>query len=97
MLGRPEPKTGDDFQDELIIEPNIDVIRPKQPSAPDFSKQTGRADPQKLPDDDVYIIDLPLNPIPNDPSIPRVVGQHQFTLGKDRFDNDKEMAKEFDI
>lgn len=40
QIGRPEPKI--DEKEELILEPNIDTIRPKVPSAPDFSKQTGR-------------------------------------------------------
>ena len=97
QLGRTEPQEVDEFQDELIIEPNINVIRPKKPSAPDFSKQLGREDPLKLPDDEIYILDLPDNPIPNDPSMPRVKGIVNFGLGKDRFDNEKEMARALDL
>jgi len=44
------------------------VIRPKVPAAPDFSKQTGRSEGIDIDDDEVFIIGMPENPIPNDPS-----------------------------
>ena len=76
------------------MDPQIDAIKPKQPSAPDFSKQKGREQEKKLDDDEVYVLDLPEDPIPNDPGQPRVKGAHNFAIGKDRFNNDKEMARE---
>ena len=48
----------------------------------------------KLDEDDIYIIDLPENPIPNNPSLPRVKTNVNYALTKDRFKNDNEMAKE---
>lgn len=52
----------------MILEPNIDTVRPKAPAASDFSKQIGRTEPYKLDDEEVFIVDFPENPIPNDPS-----------------------------
>ncbi len=79
QIGRPEPKIND-LHEELILEPNIDTIRPKIPSAPDFSKQIGRIEPYKLDDEEIFIVDVPENPIPNDPSQPRVKGIVKFAL-----------------
>lgn len=42
----------------------------------------------KLDDDDIYIVDLPKNPIPNDPSRPRIKGHVNYGIAKDRFEND---------
>ena len=53
-----------------------------------FDKQMGREEPKRLDDDEVYIMDLDENPIPNDPSVPKVVA-HDFGLGGERFDHEK--------
>ena len=38
-LGRPEPtKIDDDYDEQLILEPDINVIRKRAPTAPDFDK-----------------------------------------------------------
>ena len=87
----------DDLTEQLLIEPNIDAIRPKIPAAPDFSKQIGRPEKRHIDDDQLYIIDLPDNPIPFDPSQPRVKGIPDLSKQQDRFDNRKEMAKDMDF
>lgn len=85
QVGRIEPRVDED-REELIIEPNHDVIKPKVPGAPDFSKQVGRQERVDLNDDEVYIVDLPENPIPFDPSQPRVRGVPDFAKQPERFD-----------
>lgn len=77
MLGRPEPKGPSETEDELILDVNIDAIRPRIPGAPDFDKYTGREEKKTLDDDDVFIVNLDNDPIPNDPSLPKVVA-HNF-------------------
>lgn len=63
-----------------------------------FDKQIGRDDPKKLNDDDeVFIINLEENPIPHDPSVPKVIA-HNFGLGGDRFNHEKErLNKDLDF
>lgn len=63
-----------------------------------FDKQIGRDDPKKLNDDDeVFIRNLEENPIPNDPSAPKVIA-HNFGLAGDRFDHEKErLNKDLDF
>ena len=53
-----------------------------------FDKQLDREKPKRLDDDEHYIIDLDENPIPNDPSVPKVIA-HNFGLAGDRFDHEK--------
>lgn len=96
QLGRPEPKV-DELHEELILEPNIDTIKPKVPAAPEFSKQLGRTEPYKLDDNEIFIVDFLENPIPNDPSLPRVKGVLNFALQQDRFDRKEEHARENDF
>jgi len=45
----------------------------------------------------VYIVDGPTNPIPNDPSKPRVKGIVKFSLQQDRFDTKDDMMIENDF
>ena len=99
QLGREDPNemNEDDVAEVLDLDPNIDLIKPRQPGAPDFSKQLGRPEKQHLEDDDVYIHDFEEEAIPNDPAARKVIA-HNFGLGKDRFDNDDEKLKDdFDL
>jgi len=88
QIGRPDLEENKDYEtdEQLILEPNIDVIRKRQPTAPDFDKQIGRVEPQKLEDmeDEIYIRRLDDPPIPYDPSVPKVVA-HDFGAREDRF------------
>lgn len=87
MLGRPEPypiRDENDIGEELILEVNLDAVRKKVPNAPDFSKYTGREEAKRLDDDEVYVVNLDDDPIPNDPGQPRVKA-YDFGMAKDRF------------
>ena len=98
QLGRPDPaQADDDYDEQLVLEPDIDVIRKRQPTAPDFAKQLGRESPKRLDDDEQYIVDFPDDPIPKDPMLPKVVA-HNFGLGKERFNIEEEkLADDFDF
>jgi len=87
QIGRPEaPDRDEALDDELILEPNIDVIRPRRPGAPDFDKQIGREEKKTLDDDEVFVVDFDgVAPVPNDPSAPRIRGFHEFGKAEDRF------------
>jgi hypothetical protein len=78
-----EPHDGD----ILVLDPRLDVIRPRVPGAPDFDKYVGREDPHRHIDDDEDMqVDLEgVDPIPNDPSMPRVKGHVDMSKNEDRF------------
>ena len=87
MLGRPEKvvhEEDDKEGDVLDLEPKKldkklqDIV---------FDKQLGREEPRTLDDDEVYVLDLPEDPIPKDPSAPKVIA-HDFGKGADRFNHD---------
>ena len=81
----------------MILEPDINVIKKRQPTAPDFDKQLGRESPKRLDDEEVYIREFVDDPIPNDPSVPKVVA-HNFGLGEKRFNLEEEkLADDFDF
>lgn len=73
--------------DILVLEPDINVIRPRIPGGPDFDKYTGREDPKRhIDDDEVHLVDLEgIDPIPNDPSQPRVQGHVDMGKKEERF------------
>ena len=93
QLGRPE-KEIDELDDKegdvLDLEP--EKLAKKLPDI-NFDKQIGREEPKTIDDDEVYIVDMPEDPIPNDPSAPRVLTQN-FGLAPDRFDHEKEKMKD---
>jgi hypothetical protein len=88
-----EPNSDDD---ELIIEPNVDYIKPRGPSAPDFSKQVGREEKRDIDEDEVFVYDIEgTDPIPNDPSKPRVLGLVDFGRAADRFNDPKDHGLDY--
>ena len=65
---RPDLADADNHA-ELVIEPNIDVIRKRVPFLANFEKQKGREETKHVDDDDVYVDNNEYaDPYPNDPS-----------------------------
>jgi hypothetical protein len=88
-----EPHSDDD---ELILEPNHDIIKPRGPSAPDFSKQVGREEKRDVDEDEVFVYDIGgTDPIPNDPSRPRVTGLVDFGKAADRFNHPEDLGLDY--
>lgn len=80
-------------EDELIIDPNIDAVRKRQPVFVDIGKQIGREERKTLDDDEVFFNNVIQNePIPNDPSRPKVP-THDFGKDKPRFIDEKQKEK----
>ena len=76
-------------EDELIIEPNFDAIKKRQPVFVDIGKQTGREELKTLDDNEVYVNNVIDNEaIPNDPSRPTVI-THDFGKDLARFIDEK--------
>jgi hypothetical protein len=98
QIGRPEEyKLDDDHREELIIEPNIEVVRKKQPYlVTDFGKQIGREDLEKRDphQDEYYIMGGTEEERLADPSMKRPV-VYDFGRPKQRFDLgvEKELAE----
>ncbi|CDW74037.1 UNKNOWN [Stylonychia lemnae] len=71
---------------ELILEPNIDVIRKrKQFLVVDFDKQVGREERKHIDDDEYYVNNLSYGEIrPNDPADKKVVA-YDFGKKEERF------------
>ena len=75
----------------------MEAIRPKKAGVPDFSKQVGREEEKHFDDGEIYVGDLPEEPIPNDPSTKRPI-TYNFGKGPERFDiEEKKMAEDLDF
>lgn len=88
QTGRPEPRTSEDVQDELIIEPNIDAVRKKQAYlVTDFGKQLARdtQDAKDLLQQDEYYIAVGTEEEKLDRPDRRVPPAVDFGKGPDRF------------
>ncbi len=88
QLGREEREVDEDDDregDVLDLEP-----RRLEKHMPDvnFEKQLGRPEPIDLDDDDDFVRDFDDEPVPKDPSAPKVIA-HNFGLAGDRFDHEK--------
>lgn len=90
MRGRDDLEIVKEVDEELILEPLLDLVKKKQPFFANFDKQTGREERKCLDDDEYYMPggneDQPA--IPNDPSLPKPI-VHSFGHGQDRFQDDK--------
>ena len=97
-LGRPEPtKIDDEYDEQLILEPDINVIKKRAPTAPNFDKQIGREEPKNLDDEELFVRDFDDDPIPKNPMDPKVVG-YNFGLGPQRFNLEEEkLANDLDF
>ena len=88
QLGRPVKEIDElDEIDGDVLDLEPAKIQRHMPEI-NFDKQLDREKPKRLDDDEHYIIDLDENPIPNDPSVPKVIA-HNFGLAGDRFDHEK--------
>jgi hypothetical protein len=99
-IGRPGLDTVHEVDDEepnagdiLVLDPRLDVIRPRVPGAPDFNKYTGREDPKRHIDEgEDMIVDFEgIDPIPNDPSQPRVRGHVDMGKADYRFKDNHDL------
>ena len=80
---------------ELIIEPNIDVIKKRKVFLVDFDKQVGREEKKHVDDEEVYVKNFDFEDIrPKDPSEPKVKG-FEFGKAEERFKID--LKRELDI
>ena len=89
QIGREEEKIqleDANNHEELIVEPNIDVIRKRKIFLVDFDKQTGREEQKHVDDDEYYVNNLEYKEVP-DPSQPRAIA-HDFGKAPDRFNSD---------
>ena len=84
-----------DEQDEQ--EGDVLVLEPKRPEKHVaeflFDKQVGRPEPVDLDEDDLFIREYEEEAIPKNPRDPKVIG-HNFGLGPERFDHEKEKLNE---
>ena len=93
QLGRPDndPHEEDDIEgDVLDLEP-----RQLEKKMPDFKfeNMVVRDKPAHYDDDQDVVIDFEDDPIPNNPKIAKVTS-HNFGLGPDRFNNDRDKLNE---
>lgn len=89
MRGREELNPIKEVDEELILEPVLDLVRKRQPFFANFDKYTGREEKKTLDDDEYYLPQDPnSDPIPNDPSRPRPI-VHSFGFGGERFLDEK--------
>mmetsp|Transcript_1685 Transcript_1685/g.2334 ORF Transcript_1685/g.2334 Transcript_1685/m.2334 type:complete len:405 (+) Transcript_1685:613-1827(+) len=93
MMGREvrELDEQDDREgDVLVLEPR----RPDKHMAEiDFNKQVGREEPPDLDEDELFVREYEEDPIPKDPGMAKVIA-HNFGLGPERFDHEKEKLNE---
>ena len=93
QMGRAVPEADEDDEKEgdvLVLEPRRVE---KHMAEINFDKQVGRPEKYDLDDDDVFVHDYDNEPIPNDPGARKVIA-HNFGLGPDRFDHEKERLDE---
>ena len=87
MLGRADPlQKIDEEQEELILEPDIDVIKKRQPMFVDMAKDRGREEAKVNLDDDEYYLPGAVDDeaAPFNPRKPRPIA-YDFGKGGERF------------
>lgn len=81
----------DDKEGDVL---DLEPVKPgKRLAEINFDKQIGRQEPIDLDDDEIFIHDLPEDPIPKDPSAPKAVA-HDFGRGGERFNHDRDRMNE---
>ena len=81
----------DDREGDVL---DLEPVKPgKRLAEINFEKQVGRQEPIDLDEDEVFVRDLPQDPIPKDPSQPKPIA-HDFGRGPDRFNHEKERLNE---
>lgn len=85
MRGREELNPIKEVDEEMILEPVLDLVRNRQPFFAVFDKQLGRKE-TKEPDQDEFQIpvDPKSDPYPYEPRRPKPI-VHDFSWGGDRF------------